>query len=65
MGIPFNIQMKKFSTSLPKPRQTRVGMDLVIHEHIKELAADSEHRSHRGGCCPGIDGQPAEGVPSR
>ena len=44
------------------PVKPRVGMDLVIHEHIKELAADSSIDLTVVAVAPGIDGQPAEGM---
>lgn len=43
------------------PFKPRVGMDLVIHEHIKELAQDPNIALTVVAVAPGIDGQPAPG----
>lgn len=43
------------------PVKPRVGMDLVIHEHIKELAQDQNIALTVVAVAPGIDGQPAPG----
>lgn len=44
------------------PVKPRVGMDLVIHEHIKELAADATLELTTVVVAPGIDGQPTPGI---
>lgn len=46
------------------PVQPRVGMDLVIHEHIKELAAEPSIELTVVAVAPGISGQPPAGVHS-
>lgn len=43
------------------PIKPRVGMDLVVHEHIKELAGDSRIALNVIAVAPGIAGQPEPG----
>lgn len=43
------------------PVKPRVGMDLVVHEHIKELAGDSRIALSVIAVAPGIEGQPVPG----
>lgn len=54
--------MKKVLTCRSrKPIKPRVGMDLVIHERIKELAQDANIALTVVAVAPGIDGQPVPG----
>ena len=56
-------QMKKvLYLAAGNPVKPRVGMDLVIQEHIKELASDSTIELTVVAVAPGIEGQPSPGM---